>query len=77
MKKNKALRKLLKAAKMGKPYAMYELGLCYDTGERSLPMDKELAVAWIEAAAECGCHAAVAWLDDYGFDDSASVQAEA
>lgn len=32
MGKPKKLRKLIKAAKMGKPYALYRLGICFETG---------------------------------------------
>ena len=32
MGKPKKLRKLIKAAKMGKPYAMFRRGICLETG---------------------------------------------
>lgn len=32
MGKPKKLRKLIKVAKMGKPYALYRLGICFETG---------------------------------------------
>ena len=32
MGKPKKLRKLIKAAKMGKPCDMYRLGICFETG---------------------------------------------
>lgn len=32
MRKPKKLRKLIKAAKMGKPCAMYRLGIYFETG---------------------------------------------
>ena len=32
MGKPKKLRRLTKAANMGKPYAMYRLGICFQTG---------------------------------------------
>jgi len=55
MSKPKKLRKLIKAAKMRKPYAMYQLGICYETG-RNVPQDIGLAVEWISAAAWAGYH---------------------
>ena len=33
MSKPKKIRKLVKSAKMGKPYAMYQLGICYQLGK--------------------------------------------
>lgn len=76
MDKTKKMRKLIKAAKMGKPYAMYRLGICYQLG-RERPQDMNKAVAWIADAAEAGYAPAIEWMKDYSFDDNASVQAEA
>ncbi len=76
MKKSRRIKKLIKAAKMGHPYSMYKLGLVYDVGEE-LPENPELALALIDAAAEMGCAGAIAWMEDYHFDDDARVQAEA
>ena len=76
MAKTKKMRKLCKAAKMGKPYAMYQLGICYQLG-RERKQDLSEAAAWIADAAEAGYAPAVQWLKDYGFDDNACVQAEA
>ncbi len=76
MGKTKKMRKLIKAAKMGKPYAMYQLGICYQLG-RERPRDMNKAAAWIADAAEAGYAPAIEWMKDYSFDDNASVQAEA
>ena len=76
MGKTKKIRKLIKAAKMGKPYAMYQLGICYQLG-RERPPDMNKAAAWIADAAEVGYTPAIEWMKDYSFDDNASVQAEA
>ncbi len=76
MGKTKKMRKLIKAAKMGKPYAMYQLGICYQLG-RERPQDMNKAAAWIADAAEAGYTPAIEWMKDYSFDDNASVQAEA
>ena len=76
MGKHKKMRKLIKAAKMGKPYAMYQLGICYQLG-RECQQDMNKASAWIVCAAEAGYAPAIEWIKDYTFDDTASVQAEA
>ena len=76
MGKTKKMRKLIKAAKMGKPYAMYQLGICYQLG-RGRKQDLSEAAAWIAGAAEAGYAPAIEWIKDYTFDDNASVQAEA
>ncbi len=51
MGKPKKLRKLIKAAKMGKPCAMYRLGICFETGNMT-EKDLTKAAEWISAAAE-------------------------
>ena len=76
MGKTKKMRKLIKAAKMGKPYAMYQLGICYQLG-RERPQNMNEAAAWIADAAEAGYAPAIEWMKDYFFDDNADVQAEA
>ena len=76
MNKSKKMRRLIKAAKMGKPYAMYQLGICYQLG-RERKQDLSEAAAWIACAAEAGYAPAIEWIKDYTFDDNASVQAEA
>ena len=76
MGKTKKMRKLCKAAKMGKPYAMYQLGICYQLG-RECQQNMNEAAVWIVAAAEAGYAPAIEWIKDYTFDDNASVQAEA
>ena len=76
MGKTKKMRKLIKAAKMGKPYAMYQLGVRYQLG-RERPQNINEAAAWITDAAEAGYAPAIEWMNDYSFDDNASVQAEA
>ena len=76
MGKTKKMRKLIKAAKMGKPYAMYQLGICYQLG-RECQQNMNEAAVWIAAAAEAGYVPAIEWIKDYTFDDNASVQAEA
>ena len=76
MAKTKKMRKLCKAAKMGKPYAMYQLGICYQLG-REGKQDMNKAAAIIADAAATGYAPAIEWIKDYTFDDNASVQAEA
>ena len=76
MGKTKKMRKLIKAAKMGKPYAMYQLGICCQLG-REQPQDMNEAAVWIAAAAKAGYAPAIEWIKDYTFDDNASVQSEA
>ena len=74
MGKSKKLRRLIKAAKMGKPYAMYALGLRCAAGCGTA--QDMTAADWIAATAAAGCPAAKAWIADYTFDDDARVQAE-
>lgn len=76
MGKPKKLRRLIKAAKMGKPFAMYQLGLCYECG-RYVQKDLTAAAQWISCAAEEGYAPAATWMDDYKFDDNADIQANA
>lgn len=76
MSKSKKMRKLIKAAKMGKPYAMYQLGICYQLG-RERVQDMNEAATWINRAAEAGYAPAIEWMKDYSFDDDAAVQAQA
>ena len=76
MGKTKKMRKLIKAAKMGKPYAMYQLGICYQLG-REHAQDMNEAAIWIACAAETGYAPATEWMKDYAFDDNALVQSEA
>lgn len=76
MSKSKKMRKLIKAAKMGKPYAMYQLGICYQLG-RERVQDMNEAAMWINRAAEAGYAPAIEWMKDYSFDDNAAVQAQA
>ncbi len=76
MSKSKKMRKLIKAAKSGRPYAMYRLGICYELG-RERPQDMNEAAQWIAEAAQLDYAPAVEWIKDYSFDDSAAVQAEA
>lgn len=75
MSKSKKLRTLIKQAKMGKPYAMYQLGICYQLGHGRV-QDMHEAAAWIAASAEAGYIPAIEWMKDYYFDDNACVQAE-
>ena len=75
MSKSKKLRILIKQAKMGKPHAMYQLGLCYQLG-RERVQDMNEAASWITASAEAGYIPAIEWMKDYYFDDDACVQAE-
>ena len=75
MSKSKKLRTLIKQAKMGKPYAMYQLGIRYQLG-RGLAQDMNEASAWIAASAEAGYVPAIEWMRDYCFDDDACLQAE-
>ena len=73
MSKSKKLRTLIKQAKMGKPYAMYQLGICYQLG-RERAQDINEAASWIACAAEAGYIPAIEWMKDYYFDDNADVQ---
>ena len=75
MSKSKKLRTLIKQAKMGKPYAMYQLGICYQLGH-GRTQDLNEAANWISCAAEAGYALAIEWMKDYYFDDDACVQAE-
>ena len=75
MSKSKKLRTLIKQAKMGKPYAMYQPGICYQLG-RGRTQDLNDAANWISCAAEEGYDPAIEWMKDYYFDDDACVQAE-
>ncbi len=75
-KKGKAMRRLVKAANMGKPHALYRLGLLYEEGKKC-PQDQDMAVLLILAAANLGYTPAQDWIEGYSFDDSAAVQAEA
>lgn len=75
MRKSKKMRRLVKAAKMGKPYAMYQLGICYQLG-RECVQDMNEAAIWICNAAEAGYVLAIEWMKDYSFDDNATVQTE-
>lgn len=75
MGKPKKLRKLIKAAKMGKSCAMYRLGICFETGNMT-EKDLTKAAEWISAAAEAGYAPALEWIKDYFFDDNALIQAE-
>ena len=75
MSKSKKLRTLIKQAKMGKPYAMYQLGICYQLG-RGRTQDLNEAAIWISCAAKSGYAPAIEWMKDYYFDDDACVQAE-
>lgn len=76
MSKSKKMRKLIKAAKMGKPYAMYQLGICCQLGRERIQDINEAAI-WISCAAEAGYAPATEWMKDYSFDDDATVQAQA
>ena len=75
MGKPKKLRKLIKAAKMGNPCAMYRLGICFETGTMT-EKDLTKAAEWMFAAAETGYAPALDWIKDYSFDDDALIQAE-
>ena len=75
MSKSKKLRTLIKQAKIGKPYAMYQLGICYQLG-CGRTQDLNEAANWISCAAEAGYTPAIEWMKDYYFDDDACVQAE-
>lgn len=75
MGKSKKLRKLMKSAKCGNSWAMYQLGICYETG-RMTEQDMTKAADWMRCAANGGCFQAVEWIKDYMFDDDAGVQAE-
>lgn len=76
MSKTKKVRKLFKSAKMGKPYAMYQLGICYQLG-KEMPFDMSEAAQWIAQAAEAGYAPAEEWIKDYSFDDNPYIQAYA
>lgn len=73
MRKPKKLRALIKRAKTGNLYAMYQLGICYQLGRR-LPQDMNEATAWIVRSAEGGYAPAIQWMEDYFFDDNVDVQ---
>ncbi len=75
MAKSKKLRKLLKSAKMGRPQAMYRLGICCQTGHMA-KKDMQKAAQWMAVASEKGYDPAAEWIKDYFFDDNALIQAE-
>ncbi len=75
MGKPKKLRKLMKAVKMGKPKALYQFGICLETGHMT-EKNMSAAAACISAAADAGYAPAIEWIKDYSFDDSALVQSE-
>lgn len=77
-RRNKKLRKLLKAAGMGKHAALYDVGILFQTG-RKICGEPNLAAAaeLMREAAAAGDKRAEEWLRDYYFDDDAAVQAEA
>ncbi len=75
MGKPKKLKRLIKAAKMGNPYAMYRLGICFETGHLT-GQDTQKAAMWIGKACELGYAPAVEWVNDYLFDDDPLVQAQ-
>ncbi len=54
--------------------AMYRRGLAYEAGD-GVQADINEAVALMKEAAELGSKDALAWLEDYYFDDDAGVQA--
>jgi len=74
MGKPKKLRIICKQAKMGKPHQMYALALRYYEGV-GVEEDMEMALYWMNAAADAGYAPALVWLEDYYFDDDATVQA--
>lgn len=73
MGKSKKLRKLIKAAKMGKPYAQYQLGIVYQLG-REVARDMTVVAMWMSRAEKNGYLPAKEWLADYSFDDDANIQ---
>ena len=74
MGKPKKLRIICKQAKMGKPHQMYALANRYDSGV-GVEQNAEKALYWMNMAADAGYAPAVAWMEDYYFDDDAAVQA--
>ena len=66
MKKSKKLRKIRKAATMGKPWAMFKLGIMYMEG-RQMPQDPIEAAIWIEWAAALEYPPAINWVKTYDF----------
>ena len=75
MSKSKKMKKIIKAAKMSNPYAMYQLGISYQLGREHV-QDMNEAATWISAAAEAGYSPAIEWMKDYSFDDNVAVQAQ-
>ncbi len=76
MSKPKKLRRIVKRAKMGNPYAIYKLGLCYYEG-LYVEKDEYIGAELIAVAAATGYAPAEEWIEDYKFDDDAFVQANA
>lgn len=76
MGKPKKLCKIIKQAKMGKPHQMYALALRLHEGI-GVEEDPQGALFWMNQAADAGYEPAIAWLDDFYFDDDAAVQAYA
>ena len=72
--KTQEIKKAYQSRKHG-PYAMYRLGICFQTGTMT-EQNKEKSARWIFAAAEAAYAPAMEWMRDYSFDDNAMVQAE-
>lgn len=66
MSKPKKLRKLIKAAKMGNPSALYRLRLCYYSGYM-VEKNEEKAVDLILRSAQEAYSPADYWMQDYVF----------
>lgn len=75
MAKSRMARTLSRQAKRGIPAAMYQLGLRYYAG-RGIDQDQFRGAMLIRDAAAAGYKPAVAWMEDYSFDDDALVQGE-
>lgn len=76
MGKPKALRRLMKGAKMGRTPEMYALGLRYEVG-RGVEKDLVAAIFWIRLAALGGFPPAVIWMQDQAFADGPLADAQA
>lgn len=75
MAKSKRARAYRRNAEQWKPYALYQLGLCYFEGKEGLKKDEPRGAAYIRAAAMLGYRAAIEWIEDYLQDDNPMVQA--
>jgi TPR repeat protein len=62
---NKAMECWAKSAPMGHAWSQYNLGFHYCNGDKNFPVNKELGIQWMRAAASNGHPRAKSYLSDY------------